>query len=96
MVTRYETGRQAEYRARDRLLEDGFHTVLRMAGSKGPVDLVAVSPRFVKFVQVKSVAKERPFNQELDELRAWSAPDNCWKELWIWIRERRLWVILQP
>jgi Holliday junction resolvase-like predicted endonuclease len=58
-VTRYASGRRAEWRARDWLRRRGY-TVIRSAGSKGLVDLVAWreprsigSRQDVIFVQVK-------------------------------------------
>jgi hypothetical protein len=60
-VTRYERGRQLEYRVRDALLEANFF-VVRSAGSKGCVDLVALprvdasrywAPRSTLLVQCK-------------------------------------------
>ena len=43
MATRYSRGRQFEYRVRDDLRERGC-LVVRAAGSKGKVDLLAVLP----------------------------------------------------
>jgi holliday junction resolvase Hjr len=39
-VSRYRAGRDFEYKVRDNLTADGYE-VIRAAGSKGPVDLVA-------------------------------------------------------
>ena len=61
---RYEAGRRFEWKVRDRLRAAGF-TVLRTAGSKGPVDLIAVrertmvlgveeTPGEIRFVQCKN------------------------------------------
>lgn len=95
MVTRYETGRRAEYRARDQMLNDGFHSVLRTAGSHGPVDLVGVSAQFVKFVQVKSTRNAKAsFATELAALCDWQVPEGCVKELWVWIVPQRKWVMV--
>ena len=44
-MTKYACGRRFEYKVRDRLVELGFF-VVRAAGSKGPVDLIA----FKKYV----------------------------------------------
>ena len=95
-MTQYDKGRRAEYRARDELLKQGpYHSVLRMAGSHGHADLVAVGERSVKFVQVKSTVKDKPsYRAEIDALREWPVPDNCEKELWIWLKQKRAWVIV--
>lgn len=94
-MTQYRRGVKAEYRARDQLLADGYHTVLRMAGSHGIVDLVAVGRNNVLFVQVKSTVKcHLSFRAEVDALAAWEVPDNCHKQLWIWMRNKRSWMIL--
>jgi len=48
----YTRGRRVEYLARDRLRQRGF-CVIRSAGSRTPVDLVAGKHRQVLFVQTK-------------------------------------------
>lgn len=94
-MTQYRKGRRAEYAARDILHDDGYPVVLRTAGSHGIVDLVAIQPGHVRLVQVKSTAKLRPsYAAELDELRAWQVPDCCVKELWVWLRRKREWLVM--
>lgn len=94
-MTKYLQGVRAEYRAREELYRQGYATVLRAAGSHGPADLVAVGATRVKFVQVKSTVQARPdFSRELAALRAWQVPEPCAKELWIWQRQGRKWLIL--
>lgn len=44
MVTNYERGRAFEYRVRDKLYEMGATIVIRSAGSKTKVDLIALFP----------------------------------------------------
>jgi len=51
-MSAYGRGREAEYRVRDRLRDDGYF-VVKSGGSKTPVDLVAIKPGQVLFVQVK-------------------------------------------
>lgn len=77
-MTRYASGRRAEWRARDWLRRRGY-TVIRSAGSKGLVDLVGwrghrydespTSLRDVVFVQVKYTrqAKGKRFASWVDE-----------------------------
>jgi Holliday junction resolvase len=62
MVKKYAKGRRFEYVVRDALVRDGWF-VVRSAGSKGIVDLVAISglPSEVALVQC-SVGK-KPFRQ---------------------------------
>lgn len=73
MATNYDRGRAAEYRAKQKLEEQGF-TVFRTAGSKSPCDLIALKPhtpiywgdasgriRYAPvFVQVKSGVRPMP------------------------------------
>lgn len=93
--TNYDKGREAEYAARKRLQADGYHTVLRMSGSHGPADLVAVGPTHVKFVQVKRTEMGRAdYSVELAALRAWPVPEPCVKELWIHDVGARRWIVL--
>jgi Holliday junction resolvase len=51
-ATQYRLGRALEYRIRDRLREQGYD-VLRTAGSHSPVDLVAIKPGQLLFIQCK-------------------------------------------
>lgn len=44
MATNYERGRAFEYRARDELYKQGAVIVVRSAGSKTKVDLIALFP----------------------------------------------------
>lgn len=57
-MSRYTQGRRLEYKARD-LLEGFGYLVVRAAGSKGPVDLVALCPHgsMPMLVQVKKNLK---------------------------------------
>lgn len=52
MVNTAQQGRRLEHEVRHDLESLGF-TVLRMAGSKGACDLIAIRPRSWLFVQVK-------------------------------------------
>lgn len=51
-MTKYDAGRRFEWQIRDALIEDGYD-VIRSAGSKGKVDLVAIKPGQLLFVQAK-------------------------------------------
>jgi Holliday junction resolvase len=52
MPTNYERGRTLEYRVIGKLREAGYFAV-RSAGSKGAVDIAAIKPGQVLFVQCK-------------------------------------------
>lgn len=52
MTSNYEKGRALENRVRDHLREEGYE-VIRSAGSKTKVDLVAIKPGQILFVQCK-------------------------------------------
>ncbi len=92
--TNYERGRASEYAARQRLLDDGYASVFRTAGSHGPVDLIAVGARRILFVQVKRMTERRAYTTELEQLKAWPVPDGCDKQLWIHDVEARRWITL--
>lgn len=58
-MTHYTDGRRFEYVTRDDLLRDGYE-VLRSAGSKTKIDLVAFKPAQVLLVQCKLDGKLSP------------------------------------
>ncbi|AEW94638.1 MULTISPECIES: restriction endonuclease [Streptomycetaceae] len=62
----YARGRDLEHRVRSELREQGYE-VLRTAGSKSKVDLVAIKPRQILFVQCK---------------RSGALPPAEWNALW--------------
>ena len=59
MPTNYERGRAFEYRVIDRLRANGYFAI-RSAGSKGAVDIAAIKPGQVLFVQCK--LQQAPFS----------------------------------
>jgi len=65
----YEKGRRAEYRVRYVLQGQGY-IVIRSAGSKSPIDLVAINPstKRILLIQVKS-GKSRLRPEEREVLR---------------------------
>lgn len=65
MTTHYASGRAFEYRVRDELRGDGYF-VVRSAGSKGIVDIVAIRPGQILLVQCKNSGVLPP--QEWNEL----------------------------
>jgi Holliday junction resolvase len=51
-MTHYRNGRDFEYKVRDELARDGYE-MFRSAGSKTKIDLIAVKPGQLLFVQCK-------------------------------------------
>lgn len=51
-ATMYRRGKGAEYRVRDHLAANGYWVMLS-PGSKSPIDVVAIKPGQVLFIQVK-------------------------------------------
>ena len=66
MTSNYEKGRALEHRVRTHLREEGYE-VLRTAGSKSKVDLVAIKAGQILFVQCK---------------RSGALPPAEWNALW--------------
>jgi len=82
MGSSYRKGAYLEYKARDLLIARGC-TVVRSAGSKGPVDLVATCAKHVLFIQVKASGQVRP--ADLDKLRSVPIPARgAYREIWEW------------
>ncbi len=80
-MSAYAAGRRLEYRARDELIAQGY-TVVRSAGSKGPIrqGVVAIGCN-VRLIQIKS---SRPRTSDRLRLRAVLAPRNVRREIWQW------------
>lgn len=55
----YQRGRTFEWKVRDALQEDGYD-VLRSAGSKTKIDLVAIKPGQILFIQCKRTNGQIP------------------------------------
>lgn len=88
----YLAGRRAEWRARDMLKKVGYHTVVRAAGSKGLVDLIAISRHGTLLIQVKhgrARAISPTERRGLVELKA-QIPTNCWLEIWRFTKGERI------
>jgi Holliday junction resolvase len=74
-VSGYRAGRDKEYKVRDHLVDNGYE-VIRAAGSKGKVDLVAFklwpdawTDRHILFVQVKRIGGTIPPADRAELLR---------------------------
>lgn len=59
MTNQYGAGRAREYKVRDLLIAEGYD-VVRSAGSKGAIDLVAIKAGQILFVQVKTTTPPGP------------------------------------
>ncbi|WP_156896630.1 hypothetical protein [Desulfovirgula thermocuniculi] len=58
---------------------------MRAAGSKGPIDLVAVGPRDVRLIQVRRTRKgSNGLASALRELERVPAPPGVTREAWLW------------
>ena len=68
MNKNYQAGRRFEYQVQKQYRDSGF-TVLRMAGSKGPVDLVALNVDTVVCIQCKT---RPPTTAEWKSLKAFT------------------------
>ncbi|MDA4124228.1 MAG: restriction endonuclease [Thaumarchaeota archaeon] len=78
--TRYERGREKEYRTMNLLKKDGW-LVSRSAASHGAVDVFAAKGGMILLVQVKS-GKARVKKEELEELVQWAKSSNGRAEVW--------------
>ena len=78
-TSNYRRGRRLEYLARAALVADGY-TVVRAAGSKGPVDLVAMNVNQVRLIQVKSPGHVQENDRQ--KLRAVKCP-HAQREIWV-------------
>lgn len=79
----YLRGYRAELAARKELERQGY-VVVRAAGSKGPVDLVAVGADTVRLVQVKRAREgKRGLAEALRELGKIPVPPCGTRELWV-------------
>jgi hypothetical protein len=68
MVTRYERGRSAEYRAVNELKEEGYEAV-RVAGSHGQSDVIAWNDDHYRHIQVKTFIGPKPPNYTKEILK---------------------------
>ncbi len=75
----YRSGARLERLARAQLERAGY-TVVRSAGSKGVVDLVAWNPTGVRLIQVKAEGAAR--KSDVERLKALKHPAGTYVELW--------------
>ena len=79
-MTNYDRGVYLERKARDVLIQNGY-VVIRSAGSRGPMDLVAIGANEIILVQVKKKGSNVSSGRE--ELESFLCPSNCKKQLWV-------------
>lgn len=91
----YITGWEAEQEARKTLIENGYY-VVRSAGSKGLIDLVALKENEILLVQVKVVPHNlKPkFDKECNILKRKKELKGFKKEFWV-KQKRNGWYILK-
>ena len=89
-MTNYAAGRRLEYLARDELRRQGY-VVIRSAGSKTPIDLVALNDREVLVIQVKKDAGD--VKAAIASLAALVLLVGVRRE--VWMRERGVWRIAE-
>ncbi len=87
-MSRYAQGARLERIARAEIESLGY-TVIRSAGSKGPVDLVGIGRGDIWLVQVKARGRVRPSDKR--KLRRLRCPKNARRE--IWERARGGWIV---
>lgn len=73
MATNYERGRALEYRAITALRANGYYAI-RSAGSKGAVDVCAIKPGQVLFIQCKK--QKKAFATADWNILLWAARDS--------------------
>lgn len=89
-MTIYARGRQIEWKARDELARAGY-LVIRAAGSKSPVDLVAIGAGDVRLIQCKRTKRgnaSSAVRDALKELQTIERPPYTCVEVWLW-RDRK-------
>jgi hypothetical protein len=83
-------GRRNELRAKKLLEEAGYEVEITKGSQKfnksvdffGLWDLIAINPKTIRFIQVKSNRKASGIDQEAMNL--WITPDCCTKEMWVY------------
>ena len=80
-MTRYASGRRAEWAVRDALLKAGAVHVMRSAGSHGEADLMAIFPEFVWCIQVKT---SKPTTAEIEKVRKASSFSKAARWALVW------------
>lgn len=83
MITSYQKGYKRESDLIKELKRSGkFHTIIRSAGSRSSIDIVAISKSKIFLIQVKT-GKGR-FKKEIRRLKRMKVPSSVKKQLWIY------------
>lgn len=85
-MTNYRRGVAVERQAIDFLKENNYN-VTHSAGSRGVFDIIAYNSKCVRFIQIKSTENTSySYNLEIEKIKQCSVPENCSKELWIFVK----------
>jgi hypothetical protein len=92
MATRYQQGRDTEYKAQEDLAAMGYES-MRAASSKGAADVIGWCPSAIRYIQCKRYT-DRPgtFTKDLAQLQSMKLPPNASAELWLRQGGRAGWV----
>jgi len=73
MTTNYSKGRAKEYRLRNKYKKDGYDEVLRMSGSHGFSDLIAINKKKKEIIFIQSKPKKfsKKQKEELEKKHNW-------------------------
>lgn len=88
MKTPYQKGQKVQYRAKKELEKEGYHLMIG-ARSLGLFDIIAWKLNHARFIQVKSCRTKKFYVKkkgELEQIIQEDIPENCLKEVWIWIK----------
>lgn len=92
MTTRYQAGRESEYKAQRELEAEGYCTI-RAAGSKGKIDVLAWNATETRFIQVKTfLTKAGSYAADIKAIEGLSFPPGSTVELWVRQRGRPGWL----
>lgn len=75
-------GTRFEYEVRD-FLKRKQYTVVRAAGSRGPIDLVAIHPEEILLIQCKKTGNSQSFDEDKKKLEELKVPRNVNRQLWV-------------
>ena len=93
MSTKYERGRDAEYRTINELRANGYDAV-RTAGSHGAADVIAWNGEHIRFVQCKTwLNREGDYTADIQKLMDMRLPPGSQSELWARRVGQRGWAV---
>ena len=87
----HKIGRTTEWKARIELRKENYF-VVRSAGSKTCVDLIAIDSSSVRLIQVKretnDVVHWNMYKEDIDKLNKLNSPPCVVKEIWVWLSRK--------